>query len=367
MNSKKTVLLHITSSLKIGGAEMVLYTLIQQLQMDHVEHRVIYFHDGPVRKQLETLNIPLYHVQGPIWRYDLIFWWRLLHTIRLLKPTKIHALLWMANCASRLIGAILSIPVVCVYHNNVDQDGWLRNFIDRITISRTSTLVAVSDEVAHSITHHISSVRHPAIQVIKNGIDIHHVHKKSRESAVFRTSLGLSAEHIIIGSVGRFCPVKNYDVLLHAFALLSKKYSLMRLLLVGCGPQEGYLRALAEQLSITKQVIFVIGQQAYGYYPLFDVFVQTSDKEGISMALLEAMSMSIACVVTQRDAHHAVITSGTHGIVVASGNMALFVQSLEEILHNSALKNGFTQNALNLLRDSFEQKVMVAHYQKLLL
>jgi glycosyltransferase involved in cell wall biosynthesis len=365
--NKKTVLVHVTSSLKMGGAEMVLYTLIQQLQAEHVEHHVMYFHDGPVRKHLEALNIPLYQIQGIVGRYDPIFWWRLLKTVRLLKPTKIHALLWMANCASRIIGKIVSIPVVCVYHNNIDQDGWLRNIIDRLTIFRTTTLVAVSDEVAHSITHHIPSVAYDAIAVIKNGIDIDHVHKKSRESAVSRASLGLLPEHIIIGSVGRFSPVKNYEFLLRTFAPLSKKYSHMRLLLVGCGPQEGYLRTLTQQLAITRQVIFVVGQQAYGYYPLFDVFTQTSDKEGISIALLEAMSMGIVCIVTQRDARHAVITSGKQGIVVASGNRALFVQSLEEILHNNALKKVLTQGALNLLRDNFEQKVMVAHYRKLLL
>ena len=77
---------------------------------------------------------------------------------------------------------------------------------------------------------------------------------------------------------------------------------------------------ILQRFGIADKVTFVVGQSAYGYYPLFDCFVQSSHKEGISIALLEAMSWGITCVVTNSDAKHPVLTANKDGLLIPAGD-----------------------------------------------
>ncbi len=295
MTKKKRVLLHVTSSLRMGGAEQVLCDLIKHLGSDAFDHHVIYFHGGPNVERLRALGVKLYHIKGLFCMYDLLFFVRFFITIKKVKPNILHSLLWAANVATRIAGAMLRIPTVSVFHNNVDQDGALRNLLDRATIPLAHKLVAVSEGVEQSLSLHGTT---RAVQVIPNGVDCAMVQRKSMAQNVNKYALGLLDEHFVIGSVGRFNPVKNYRLLLESFADVAHVHAHARLVLVGVGPQEQWLRTYATTLNIAHKVVFVVGQQSYGYYPLFDCFALSSDKEGISIALLEAMSFGLPCVVT---------------------------------------------------------------------
>ena len=306
---KKTKLLHVTSSLKIGGAETVLCDLIDGLGTQNFEHHVIFFHDGPRADQLRTMGVPLYHITGFVSLYDPIFFFRLFRAIKKLQPDCIHSLLWAANVSSRVIARMLSIPHICVYHNNIDQDGMVRNLFDRMTRNFSNQLVAVSDEVATSIGAN-------DVKVIKNGIDYKVVQKKSMDQQVSRSSLDLHDDQFVVGSVGRFCPVKNYPLLIESFSKLYASLPEGRLVLVGVGPDEQYLRQLVKDRGISEAVKFIVGKSAYGYIPLFDCFVQSSNKEGISIALLEAMACGIPSIVTNEGPAHSVLTHGQDGLVI---------------------------------------------------
>ena len=59
---KKIKLLHITSSLKMGGAETVLCDLIEHMDHTQFEHHVIYFHDGPHKQKLQNVGIECYRI-----------------------------------------------------------------------------------------------------------------------------------------------------------------------------------------------------------------------------------------------------------------------------------------------------------------
>src|SRR5439155_844452 len=106
----------------------------------------------------------------------------------------------------------------------------------------------------------------------------------------------------------------------------------------GQGTKEKALRALVHTLGLEEKVTFVVGQDAAGYYPLFDCFALSSAQEGISMALLEAMSYGIACVVTNSAKNHSVITTGQDGIVVPAGNSELLSSALLQVCADESLR-----------------------------
>jgi glycosyltransferase involved in cell wall biosynthesis len=357
----KIKLLHITSSLKMGGAEQVLYTLVTQLDAQKFDHCVIYFHEGPYVAKLKESGISIIQVRGFFFRYDPVFFVRLYGAIRKQNPDCIHTLLWVANFAGRLCAWVQRIPCVSVFHNNLKTDGRVRNAIDWLTLRFARTLVAVSDPVKQSAHTYLGCKGE--IKVIQNGIH----RSKIQGPGKARESLGMDNIHFIIGTVGRFEPVKRYDLLLACAAPLLKRYPHVRMCFVGLGSQEEALRAQVIELGIADRVVFVIGQPAMDYYPLFDCFVQTTAQEGVSIALLEAMSFGLPCVVMHDTNQHPVIENARDGIVVNAADYQGFQAALEVVITNKIMGERLGAAAREKVLNSFDASEMVREYKRVIL
>lgn len=93
--------------------------------------------------------------------------------------------------------------------------------------------------------------------------------------------------------------VKNHRFLLRAFAACLAEAPAAQLLLVGDGPLEPELRALAAELGIQDSVHFPGARRdTPALYGAMDVFAMPSRYEGLSMALLEAQAAGLPCVVS---------------------------------------------------------------------
>ena len=360
--NKKIKLLHITTSLKVGGAEAVLCDLIAKLGNEEFEHHVIYFHHGPNVARLQQLGIKTYQVAGFVWLYDPTFLLRLFFKIRKLKPDVIHSLLWMANVVTRVISWVLKIPNLSVYHNDIDQDGRFWGILDKATRHLSTKIVAVSSQVVDSLQDPSIAKK---IDVISNGIDVAHIRGAAEKCIIQKEDLGISPDSMVIGSVGRLCSVKNFPILLKGFALLKKMNRNVYLVIVGEGDNQDELKALACELGITDNVRFIIGKQAYGYYPLFDVFVQCSEKEGVSIALLEAMSFSIVPIVASMTEDHPVIRDRKNGIVVKASDAAILAQVLADLIDQKDTVTRLGEQASESVEKQYSSCRMAEKYKKI--
>ncbi len=362
---KKAVLVHIISNLGVGGAETVLYQLLRRLDMKQFDHKVIYFYDGPYVQKIRDLGIPVYQIKGIMFLYDPIFLFRFFSLIKQLQPDCLHTVLWSANFLGRIAAWKYVLPLVQSLHNNQDQNGFLRRLIDRFSPKVSGPVVAVSEGVGQSIALYTPWITNQRVCVIKNGIDSFEVQKQAALDHLSREDLGLSSDHFVIGTVGRFEPVKNFSFLLTAFAVLYDKYRKERLVLVGQGSQEQFLRRRAYYLGIDEAVTFVTGQSAYKYYALFDCFVMTSYKEGLSMALLEAMSMGLPCIVISSELQHDVLVNEKNGLLIAPGNPQFLADALDRLARDPELRIRLGNEAKKTIEQSFTIDSMVSGYTKI--
>lgn len=358
----KKKVVHLITSLKMGGAESLLCDFLAFADRENYDVAVIYFHEGPNVARLRQLNIPLFHIKGAFCLYDPVFFFRLYACIKTVRPSLLHTWLWSANIAGRIMGKVFGIPILNSFHNNVDQDGMLRGMLDRYSQWMATALVAVSDGVASSLVEH-HKIPFANITTIKNGIPAQSIQERGMLCAKARVQLGLEEHHFVIGSVGRFVPLKNYSLLLEAFAHLQKEIEHARLVLLGSGPEEQKLRALALALGIADKVVFVIGQQSYGYYPLFDCFVLSSYKEGISMALLEAMSFSLPCVSTHEKITHDVIKQGINGLLVPSGDKNVLKEAMKSLIWDEQKADLLGKNAYKTVKNDLSLEAMKNGYE----
>jgi len=356
-------LVYLTSSLNVGGAEALLVELVDRLRKKGFEQHVVYFHGGPHVKRIQNLGIPTYHVKGLVCLYDPLFFLRLFFLIRRLKPDCLHTLLWAANFAGRLISGILKIPVVAALHNNIDQNGWIRMWLDRFTTYKACTLITVSEGVKQSLLQCFPAIHLPSIKVITNGIDARRIEKDGLQFSKKRTDLGYSDKHFIIGSVGRFVPLKNYPLLIEQLAQVVDDFPHVRFILIGVGSQEEYLKKKIKELGIEKVVRIIVNKRALAYYPLFDCFVQPSFKEGVSIALLEAMSFRLPCVVGNHISEHAVIQSELNGLIVTPGQS--FALALRLLIEQPVLRQSLGNQARVTVQERFSLDMMVTAYAKI--
>lgn len=343
MNPKIT-LVHFISSLEMGGAQVVLHALVENLS-DH-QHHIIYIHDGPYKNRFEKMGIPVHAIPGfgPRGFFQLM---RLLRTIR---PDCMHTSLWGANWLGRIAAWWYRIPCVAVLHNNSQINGMLRQTLDRFAPAAHTT-VAVSQEVQDSFDYANTCV-------INNGVQRYTGTSKSKHD------IGLRDEHFVIGSVGRFHPDKQYDLLINSFALVAKKNDNARLVLLGGGAQELYLRQLVRVLHLEEKVVFIVGQQAAPYYALFDCFILTSKNEGISMAMLEAMSRGVVPLMACADTSHPVIVHMSNGLLVAHNPDAI-AQAIMRIMLAVNDRKIMSAAAIETVENHFNAQQMINAYNKL--
>lgn len=132
--------------------------------------------------------------------------------------------------------------------------------------------------------------------------------------------------------VGRLEPEKSLDILLQGFAALRDK-SRASLTIVGEGSCRGSLEALVAKLQIEQHVEFT-GAVSDVSTALrnADVFVSTSSSEGMSNALLEAMSFGVVPLVSRVSGVEDIVEDDRSGLLFAPGDLVAFVRRLEYAL-----------------------------------
>lgn len=352
-------IVHVISSLKMGGAENLLLTISRHLKEDDYSQTVIYFHDGPIRQLIEDLGIKTYKVSGYLYKYDLFFIVKLYKLLKQLKPDLILSALWAGNLFAILIGKSLKVKVISILHTKQEHEGGFRIFFNSLILPKANKIIAVAPIVAQSAIEKCK-LSPSRITVINNGIDIENLRNKNFECKVTRKDLGLSDNNFIFGSVGRFVAVKNYDSLLEIAANFFIKFPNSRLLLIGSGPEYSNLKLKAKKLNIEDKVIFIINKPAYKYYCLFDCFVQPSLHEGLSLALLEALSFNIPCIVASDSDRHDVITNNVNGLIC---KLAQLEEHLEKVYKNKNYYLPIAKEGSQLIKQKFTAKIMIDKYK----
>lgn len=350
---KKNRIVHVISSLARGGAEIVLLDLIKGLP--DFEHHVIYIHDGPIRQALENDTIACISIRGWFFTYDLGIIIRLYKLLKTIRPDSIHSSLWAANFFTRLCARLLDIPLINVIHAHLPHQGKVRTFLDSMTFWLSDTVVAVSPSIFSSLQK-TWWVKKSSLKLIENGI---HTDRISQ-----RTSSSRDRSIFTLLAVGRFIPAKNFRFLLEVFNQLIPTYSDMRLMILGYGPEQQTLENYRTHYGLEKNVQIIVGQEAALYYGYADCFVQPSLTEGLSIALLEAMSAGIACIVSGNDQHD-VITQGKTGLIVPANDHEAWKKAISFCYQEKSTAQELGKAAQLAIQHRFSASIMAQKYRAL--
>jgi glycosyltransferase involved in cell wall biosynthesis len=132
--------------------------------------------------------------------------------------------------------------------------------------------------------------------------------------------------------LGRLDPEKAIDLMIRGFARLSDR-SRVRLSLVGDGDCREELERLVDELQLGECIRFRGAvQEVSTEYMQSDVFVSTSLSEGMSNALLEAMSFGVMPLVSRVSGASEIVEDYRSGVLFAPGDLDAFASKLEEVV-----------------------------------
>jgi glycosyltransferase involved in cell wall biosynthesis len=148
----------------------------------------------------------------------------------------------------------------------------------------------------------------------------------------------------VLGTVARLDAVKGLDILLRAFARVLERLPEARLLVVGDGPEARALHDLARGLGLRDRVIFTGAIPAAARcLPALDLYVSASRREGLPLAVLEAMACGLAVVATRVTGHVDLIEDGMTGVLVPPEEPAALAAAAMALLQDPARRRAMGQ------------------------
>jgi glycosyltransferase involved in cell wall biosynthesis len=172
------------------------------------------------------------------------------------------------------------------------------------------------------------------VAVIHNGIDPGPVAGPAARRRA-RIALGIAPDTFLVGTAARLDPVKDLAVLVNAVAALRARIPSARLVIVGDGPERGALEAaIREHGALDAMQLIGYRSDVRDLLPAFDVYVNSSISEGVSLTILEAMAASLPVVATSVGGTPEVVVDGVTGILVEPRRPDLIAQALIQLAEN---------------------------------
>ena len=139
----------------------------------------------------------------------------------------------------------------------------------------------------------------PNYTELKNGIDLNKIRYDQTARAEIRNKLNIPLDAPVFGHVGRLTEVKNHKFLLDVFREILNRKPESILLLCGRGELEKQLNNQAQELGISKSVKFLgVRDDIPEILSAVDVFLFPSLSEGLGLAVVEAQSSGLPCIVS---------------------------------------------------------------------
>jgi len=346
MGEERLTVLQVVTLSEWGGAQEVVRLLSDYLRG---QYRVLVAcaPGGRLIDELEALGVPVIPIRHLV-RYPhpfldlfaLFALWRMMRTVR---PTVVHAHSTKAGMLARIAARLAGVPVVLFtahgWSFTAGRSRWKRALLaasERLLARMTTRIICVSQHDRDlALQYRVAPTE--KLVVIHNGLD-------PAGFIGYRVNEDMTASvgtiEPVVTFVGRLRAPKDPFTLIRAFS----KLGCGRLVIVGDGPQRRKLHELVDELNVAKRVE-LIGERSDvpDLLATSDIFVLTSNWEGLPLTIIEAMMTGLPVVATSVGGVPELVEDGVTGFLVPREDSEALAEVFQKLLKDPELRRRMGQ------------------------
>lgn len=353
-------ILFIMPTLGGGGAEKVLINILNNI--DYKEFKVtllLHCKEGIYIDQINK-NVKLKYIYDPnkfrynnkIFKYAHGIYYRIIMFLYNNFPKLLYRVL-IGNKNKTEIAFLEGEPIRFLNNssNNTSKKiAWIHTDIkgfdeerinrERAYYKKFNSIVCVSNDASNNFKEVYPEYRNK-VEVIYNLIDSSEIVNKAKEDIDYKFDKNT------IVAVGRLIDEKRFDVLIKAHKLLIDEGIENNLIILGEGFKRDNLNILIKELNVESTVkLLGFKRNPYSYIDKSDVFALSSDIEGFSLVVCEALCLGKAIVSTNCTGPVELLDNGEFGLVCNKNNELELKENLKKLLLNNEIKEFYEDKSL---------------------
>jgi len=366
---------YVIHTFEMGGLERCAARLADHLDPAKFEPMIVCLNrSGAAAQWIRRTDVPIVELNKRPGNDPLVVW-RLAKTFRRRRVDIVHSHNWGTLLESALARSFARVPGHVHAEHGLEladlQIGrWrrrLRGRAARWALDQVDVVVAVADGVRERLN---SRFGFPAekVRLIPNGVESASENAPAEQRSRIRRSLAIPDDALVIGSIGRLAPVKDFGTAIQAVRRVAADGTDVHLVLVGDGPEK---ETLADKAAAgLAGVVHLVGQQRNiaPYLAAMDLYVNSSISEGMSLSILEAMSAGLPLAVTDVGENASLVDGDPCcGLVAPPQSPEKLAHALTELANDATRRRRFGQCAQQRFERDFSVQQMVTRYENLYL
>lgn len=351
----KRNVLHIVYSLGVGGQENMILNYAIHLNKEKYTNFVCTINkEGPIASDLRKVGIKVFC----LWKKKRYDFFSLVKIIKIIKKNDIN-IIHTHNPSGSMWGVTAAVlgggrTIIRTEHTiyRPQKVSIIYPVINCVLNYFTDFIICCSNEVLKTHLKKKKLFRKKYI-IIHNGID-EKAYKNKYDKAKIKKTLRIPEDSFIVGSVGNLTGPKGYEYLLDAFKIIRKNIKNVVLVVAGEGQLRQEIENKIKELQLEDSV-FLLGlrNDIPKIISIFDVYASSSTREGLSIALLEAMASRKPIIVTDVGGNKEVIKDFETGLMVPPRESNILAEKIMLLLKDNNLCEKLSNNAFNHFRENF--------------
>jgi len=346
--------LHLNSQMKWRGGERQLTFLIEQLKSRDIENITLCPIDSALenfckKRSYQVSSLYFKNPFNPIFLYDIA------KTIKSIKPDIVHLHDAKAHSIAIFADFLFGLNTKFVLHRRVTFP-LKTNFISQFKYKyhKIHKIITISEAVKNELLK--SEIRPEIIELVYSGVDLNRY--KSNRYKKLRQLLNIDDNVKIIGNISALTPEKGLKTFLDTAKILLEKNDNLFFVIAGEGILKQELIEYSKSLGINNQVRFLGFQKTIiGILKNFDVFLFTSENEGLGTSVLDAMACGVPVVSTNAGGIIEIIEHENTGLLSEINDAKSLAENTARIIENVDFAKQLVINA-KIKSKQFDTKIM---------
>ena len=334
-----------------AGTETYVRLLVERLNNKHIKAYFAYNEEGLAVQWMKDLGLEPIKIEMKN-RLDIKAAWKLAQICRKLDIDVIHAQYQRENYIA-LMSKFFNPKVKVIYTSHfVIREGMPWRLINRFLLSLESYVIAVCTPGKEMLAS--NGYPRNRINVIFNGIEP--LREEDKKPSTLREELGIGDDEFVMLCLSRFAHDKGHEFLINAIGelknLTDRKF---KCVLGGVGPLLEDRKKQVRDMKLEDDIIFIgYRNDKYNLYNGSDIYVNSSEHEALSFAIIEALSAGLPVIATDMGGNSDIINDKTQcGILVEYNDVKGLANAIKKVMDDSALRERLHQNALKAVNEIF--------------